>query len=173
MCGRFTLRAPADPIAYVLSLNLKRRQLSTSQRAMVGDKARELYDRQAKERQLSHLKKGNEKPVVDNLSQREGKSRDQAGAAVGVSGMTVDRARKVRRQGIPELIAAVEDGRMSVNAAAEVADLSDDVQRDEAKPPAIQSRRCLWLRRVGCQCPVSAADVASSFVQVIESAHFV
>ena len=66
-----------------------------------------------------------------------GTARDQAGAAVGVSGVLVDRARTVRNNGVPELIAAVEEGRMSVNAAAEVADLPQDVQRDEAKAAVV------------------------------------
>jgi hypothetical protein len=134
MCGRFTLWAPADPIAYVLSLNLKRRQLSISQRAMVGNKARDLYDRQAKERQRGG-QGGKLLPV--KVPEAKGDARDIAGAAVGVSGVTVDPARKVRRQGVPELIAAVESGRMSVNAATEIADLPQDVQRDEAKSAGV------------------------------------
>ena len=49
---------------------------------MVAARARELYDEQAKERQTANLKKGDEKPVVEKLPQRDqGKSRDQAGKA--------------------------------------------------------------------------------------------
>jgi hypothetical protein len=104
--------SPEDPIAYVLSLNLHRRHLTASQLSIVADKARAMYDEQAKER-MNAGKKGD---PVENLPQ--GKARDQAGKAVGVSGKLVDAARQVREHGIPELYTAVEEGRMAVTTAA-------------------------------------------------------
>jgi hypothetical protein len=66
-----------------------------------------------------------------------GKSRDKAGAAVGVGGRTVDRATKVLKQAIPEVIKEVEQGRMTVAVAARIADLPAQEQREEmAKPKA-------------------------------------
>jgi len=103
-----------DPVAYVLSRNLHRRHLDTSQRAMVAARAREYYDQRAKERQIR-------KPtdsVVEIFPPQKGKSRDQAGKAVGISGRTVDAARQVLAKGTPELIRAVDEGRLSVSAAA-------------------------------------------------------
>lgn len=118
-----------DPVAYVMSKNLHRRQLTASQRAMVAARAREFYDKQAKERQVR-------KPagsVPENLPEQKGDARDAAGKAVGVSGKLVDNASKVLRDGIPELARAVDEGRLSVSAAADFADSFDSVQREVAE----------------------------------------
>ena len=84
---------------------------------MVGARAREKYDEQAKERQK--VRKGNQRgtsPVtVPDLS--KGDARDLAGKAVGVSGSLIDRATKVL-DAQPELAKAVDEGRMSVTRAA-------------------------------------------------------
>ena len=72
-----------------------RRHLTPSQLAMVGNKARTYYDQQAKERMMAG-KKGD---PVEGLPQ--GKARDAAGKAVGVSGKLVDHARKVSEEGNP------------------------------------------------------------------------
>ncbi len=118
----------SDPVAYVLSANLHRRQLTPSQRAMVADKARGLYDKRAKERQK--LSEGRGKKGVITLPPL--KARDEAGKAVGVGGSLVDRARKVRTKGVPELGKAVEDGRMSVSTAAELTEEDEETQREAA-----------------------------------------
>ena len=90
---------------------------------MVAARARELYDQQAKERQAATRKRGNQKPVPENLPEREHiDARDAAGKAVGVSGRTVDFATKVLAHGTPELVKAVDEGRMAVNTAVTDAD---------------------------------------------------
>jgi hypothetical protein len=118
-------------------VGLKRRDLTASQRAMIGDKLREMYDMQAKERQAATRKRGVENPVPVILPERgKGDARDLAGAAVGVSGSLMDAARKVRSQGVPELAQAVEERRMGVTRAAALAAQPEDVQRQEAAKPA-------------------------------------
>jgi len=114
-----------DPVAYVLSLNLHRRQLTPSQLSMCADRAREIYDRQAIERKAE----GGRHKDVENLPQADkGKARDKAGKAFGVSGRTVDFARKVREHGTPELVKAVDEGRMAVSAAAKVAVVTSETR---------------------------------------------
>jgi hypothetical protein len=125
-----------DPVAYVLSLNLHRRHLNTSQLAMVAARARELYDEQAKERQRASGGNHKQKAVVENLPQPEStKARDAAGKAVGVSGRSVDFAKKVIEQGTPELVKAVDEGKMAVSTAAFYATEPEEVQRTVVSNP--------------------------------------
>lgn len=77
----------SDPIAYVVSLNLHRRQLTPGQVAMIAAKARELYEREAKERQKGHGGTApGKKTLPANLPEVSGDARDLAGKAFGISG---------------------------------------------------------------------------------------
>ena len=97
-----------DPVAYVVSLNKHRRQLTPSQLSMVGGRIKEYYANQAKER----MQAGKKSDPMENLPQ--GTARDLAGKAVGVSGKSIDHATRVLEKGIPELAKAVDEGRMAV-----------------------------------------------------------
>ncbi|HZZ79835.1 MAG TPA: hypothetical protein VFE62_15055 [Gemmataceae bacterium] len=60
---------------------------------MVGARAREIYDRQAKERQREGQERGRQKQkgIPVNLPEtKPADARDQAGKAVGVSGKSID-----------------------------------------------------------------------------------
>lgn len=78
-----------------------RATMTPSERALAAAKARELYDRQAKERQKEsgkHHGRGKEQ-VMENLPQpNPGASRDQVGKVFGVSGKTVDYATKILKK---------------------------------------------------------------------------
>jgi ParB-like chromosome segregation protein Spo0J len=123
-----------DPVAYVVSLNKHRRQLTPSQLSMVGARIKEYYANQAKERMAEGGKhKGKENlpyPVSD-----KGQARDLAGKAVGVSGKSIDHAARVLEKGIPELAKAVDEGRMAVSTAAILATESPEVQAEEIANP--------------------------------------
>lgn len=123
-----------DPVRYVLSLNLHRRHLTPSQRSMIGARAREWYDQQAKERQQRKPKS-----VVANLPQQNsddtGKARDAVGKVVGVSGKSIDHATKVLNNAEPEVIQAVDEGRMAVSTAAILSSEEPEKQREEATQP--------------------------------------
>lgn len=131
----------ADPIAYVLSLNLHRRHLTPSQLSMVAARVRAIYDKQAKERQTATLKKG-DKPVPASLPERErSDARDLAGKAVGVSGKSVDYATRVIERGVPELVKAVDEGRIAVSTAAIHASDPPEVQKEIAGAAKIRYDR--------------------------------
>lgn len=120
---------PQDPVQFAVSRNLHRRHLEVSQRAMIAAKAKDYYAAQAKARQEA----GKRTPEVVETSTRgqvsvNGKARDQAGAAARVSGRTVDKAARVRKEGIPALGKLVEAGSLDVTTAAKIAGLPKDAQ---------------------------------------------
>lgn len=117
---------PPDPVAYVVSMNLHRRHLDESQRAMVGGRIKEYEAARAKERQ------GTRTDIPDNLPESEpGDARDKAGQAVNVSGKSVDCGAKVLAKGSAKLQAAVDAGQVAVSPAAKLADLSK-AEQDKA-----------------------------------------
>jgi N6-adenosine-specific RNA methylase IME4 len=99
------------PVEFVVSLNLKRRHLDTSQRAMVAAR-------------LANLKDGQRADLV------EGTSIEGASTLLNVGRASVERAREVIEEGAPELQHAVERGRVSVSAAADVATLPQAEQQE-------------------------------------------
>jgi N6-adenosine-specific RNA methylase IME4/ParB-like chromosome segregation protein Spo0J len=101
-----------DPISYVISLNLRRRHLDESQRAMVAAK-------------LATLKRGdNQHSPIGETSQAK------AAELLNVGKRSVERATEVRDHGAPELVSAVEQRKVSVSAAAAIASQSIDEQRE-------------------------------------------
>lgn len=122
-----------DPVAYVLSLNLHRRHLTPSQAAMCAARARDVYEQQAKERMTTGV---NQHSPMENLPQGKSTARDAAGKAFGVSGKSVDHAKRVIEKGIPELAKAVDEGRMAVSTAAILATEPEEVQKSEVEKPS-------------------------------------
>ena len=98
-------------VAFVVSLNLHRRHLSESQRAMVAAKlAVFAHGGDRKSNQVANLQ-------LDSLSQAT------AAELLSVSPRSVAAAVKIKYEGAPALIAAVEAGQASVSVAVEVATL--------------------------------------------------
>jgi N6-adenosine-specific RNA methylase IME4/ParB-like chromosome segregation protein Spo0J len=97
----------------VVSLNLKRRHLSESQRAMVAAR-------------IANMPQG----ARTDLASIEAMSQPEAADLLNVGRASVQRAREVLDHGAPELVAAVDAGDVSVSAAADVADLEPEEQRE-------------------------------------------
>ncbi|WP_422136553.1 hypothetical protein [Endozoicomonas sp. ALD040] len=99
-----TVRRQGIPLNFVVSLNLHRRHLSESQRAMVASKVANRLVGQFNSANLQNCKTTDEAAELFNVSER-----------------SIYSAKTVRRQGIPELIEKVEAGDVKVSVAADVA----------------------------------------------------
>jgi hypothetical protein len=104
-------RHPGDtPLAFVLSNNLERRHLNESQRAMIAAR-------------LANLPDGLRKDHAQGASIEAPVSQEEAARRLNVARPSVQRAAKLLRRGIPELIAVVDCGRLSVSSASAVSEL--------------------------------------------------
>jgi ParB-like chromosome segregation protein Spo0J len=125
-------------VSFVVSLNLFRRHLSSSQKAMVALAVEEQLGVEAKQRQRDQGERGKEggkghrKPretLGPNVAQGFGRSAQQAGALVGVGKTYVKQAKEIVAQA-PELQEVVLSGVLDLSAAKLVAPLPDE-QRGE------------------------------------------
>jgi len=108
-----------NPVAFVVSSNLHRRHLSSSQRAMVATA-------------LANLPNGTRTTPQNGAPSPIGEgapTQAEAATLLNVSKRSVERARRVKADGVPELAAAVVAGDVAVSAAAEVAKLPKEEQR--------------------------------------------
>lgn len=105
----FELFDGADPVAYVISLNLRRRQLDESQRAMVAAR-------------LANMRQGARTDLQPSANLPE-VSQAQAAQLTNVSERSVRSARKVIEGGDENLAAFVDQGKVAVSIAAKIADL--------------------------------------------------
>lgn len=103
-----------DPLGFVISHNLHRRHLTEPQRSMIAGA-------------IANLNRGQRSDSGIPLSAI---TQPDAAKMMNVSLDSVKQARKVAKQGVPELIAAVKDGGVSLAAAADVSTLSKEDQSE-------------------------------------------
>jgi N6-adenosine-specific RNA methylase IME4/ParB-like chromosome segregation protein Spo0J len=108
---RFDWWEGSDPVAFVVSMNLHRRHLSESQRAMVAAKA-------------ATMQQG----ARTDIAQICAMSQPEAATLLNTSRRSVQSARHVIDHGTPELVQAVERGTVPVSTAARVAELPAEKQ---------------------------------------------
>jgi N6-adenosine-specific RNA methylase IME4 len=101
-----------DPVAYVLSKNLKRRHLDESQRAMIAAK-------------IANMGQGRPDDNPANLPVKQA----DAASRLSISERALRHARRVQDHGEPELVRAVERGRLAVSVAEKASHLSAEIQR--------------------------------------------
>jgi hypothetical protein len=145
----FTEYRGDDPRGFVISLNLYRRHLDESQRAMVAAR-------------IATLRLGdNQHSPIGETSQAD------AANLLNVGKRSVERARVVQEQGTPELVAAVDAGKVTVSAAADVATLPANEQREiVARGPVEISKAA---NKVRDRKTVSAKHIRAQIIaQIIE-----
>ena len=98
-----------DALSYVISLNLNRRHLNESQRAMIGAK-------------LANMKSGTRTDLTSDQLVL-GLSNKDASEKLNVGLGSIKRAKQVQKEGIEDLQKSVEAGKVSVSAASDIATL--------------------------------------------------
>lgn len=107
-------QSPKSIPQYIVSMNLKRRHLNDSQRAMVANS-------------LAKLGRGKGMNTAQAVTQA------QAAQMLNVSIDSIQRARLVETNGVPELVNAVQEGVLDVTNASAISNLSEAEQADLLK----------------------------------------
>lgn len=152
-----------DLTAFVVSLNLKRRHLSESQRAMVAQK-------------LANLGSGRPSETTQNCGVI---SQIAAATMLNVSPRLVSSARKIANDGVPELKAMVEAGDMEVSAAVEIAALPKARQKKIIKKGRNSVKKTIFRikerslknaagRKRFCLCSENIQDTDEQFLAMIQ-----
>lgn len=111
-----------DPLGYVLSMNLHRRHLNESQRAMIAEDLVNTRQGERTDLELSvNLPKVTQKAAAEKMK---------------VSEKSVRNAKKVKEEGTAEQIEAVNAGRKSVNKAVKEIDQAKKADADESMETA-------------------------------------
>ncbi|HVC94219.1 MAG TPA: ParB N-terminal domain-containing protein [Pirellulales bacterium] len=125
-----------DPVAFVVSMNLRRRHLNESQRAIVAAKLASLEHGKHPSRRGESIDKTlenmakNELPIGNSPSSGEPRvSIPQAAELLNVGRRSVSRAREILQHGDQALVDAVEAGEVSVTDAANVVDKPKPIQQ--------------------------------------------
>jgi N6-adenosine-specific RNA methylase IME4 len=109
---RYETYQGVDPTAFVVSMNVERRHLTESQRAMIATR-------------LATLGWGGDR----SKASRDALTQDEVADRLKVGRSSVQRARKVEQSGDQELIDAVDKGVIPVNVAAELTTDSPKVRK--------------------------------------------
>jgi N6-adenosine-specific RNA methylase IME4 len=122
--GYFRPELHGDPLAYVISKNLKRRHLNESQRAMVAAKIETIRAPGRPENNDANL---------HNIA------RADAAERVNVSVRSVASAAAVQEKGVPALVHAVEQGKLAVSEAAKAVKL-ESAEQERIAALAVEGR---------------------------------
>ena len=117
-----------SPVSFVISVNIKRRQLDASQRACVAVEIEPMFAVEAKKRQ------GQRTDIVANLRQcNQAKASDQAAEVVSVSPRMVQYAKEIKAKN-PEAFERVKSGEVTVN------EVQQEIKR-EKRVEALKTRQ--------------------------------
>lgn len=143
----------SNPLGFVISLNLNRRHLSESQRAMVAAS-------------LETMKQGRPENKDANLHV----SREKAAELLQVSPRSVATAAKVERSAPAEVVEAVKAGNISLNMAAQVAELPEEEQEEVAHSDNIKDAATKAVKKHRHQSKPKTGEKAESLRDEIKAA---
>lgn len=113
---RFEYVSPASPTQFVIASNLKRRQLTPSQKAMIAAEALPLFEAEAKERLKTSTGGAAPRPTQKVAEAAKGEAREKAAKSVGVNRQYVSDAKKIKAEA-PAVAAQVSSGEKTISQA--------------------------------------------------------
>lgn len=112
---RFEQYTGNDPFGFVIAMNLARRHLDEAQRAMCAAR-------------VANMRQGARMDLQPSANWQKVCPQAKAAEQFNVSVRSLARARKIQENAAPELIEAVDGGKVSLNAASAVAELPKNEQ---------------------------------------------
>ena len=122
-CVRNKYDDDATIAGVVVSLNLKRRHLNESQRAMVAARLKPMFEKAAQAR----MKAG--KAQEPSAKEPKGKAAQEAAETMNVGTRSVEHAARILELATRELVHAVDTGEVAVSAAVKLAKYPEELQR--------------------------------------------
>lgn len=128
----FDPESEGGPLDFVIRMNLPRRHLDESQRALVAARIANLHQGRPEKKPANLPVKVR---TTDNPAAHDDKAlpaavtQDQAAHMLNVSPRSLRAAKVVQERATPELRHAVEQGKITVSAAAQAADLATETQQ--------------------------------------------
>ena len=151
-----------SPAAFVVSLNLKRRQLDATQRSCVGVEILPHLEKEAKARKLQSLKQykdreGNNSLTVDT----KGKATEQAANIVQVNPRYIQDAKKIKEES-PETFEKMKSGQIDMKKGKHVLYKEKESQRKDTSAVIISSNDIQLYN-----CDLLSAPVADNSIDII------
>jgi len=123
-------------VSFVTSLNLHRRHLTLSQLHLLGLKIKPIFEEEALSKKLSHLKQNtvtSDSKLRTTDSEGKFESAKEVAKLIGGSASGIYTAQRVVRDAVPEVVEAVEQGKVSLNKAETISKLPKDQQPEILK----------------------------------------
>jgi hypothetical protein len=124
---RFSNYEDGDPLAFVISLNLRRRHLNASQLALVALEIEAIEAKLAKERMLAGKKLDPKQQIAG------GQARDKAAEAIDVNRQYVSDAKKIKAEA-PQLAAEIKAGSKTITQAKR--EIAETKRKHDLQRPA-------------------------------------